>query len=167
MDEEKKYSVLARIDAGENKRDVAEDAGVSYGTVLRWYKEYEQAKQQNTLDKLLDMDKLILATAEQVSKAPIMVEELKGGVKDLSNRVKKLETLQVDLLATATALNTQIKSRALSMESTSELLLLVESLCQLQNAFFNKNAVQVNVQNNYSGDGERKYGGLLGDKPAD
>ena len=65
-DETKMYQAISRIENGEDKRTVAEDLDIGYATVIRWYKEYKDAKLNGTLDQLLDMDKLILATAGQL-----------------------------------------------------------------------------------------------------
>lgn len=163
-DDHKMYQAISRIDNGEGKREVAEELGVSYGTVMRWYREYEHAKTNNTLDALLDMDKLILATAGQLLESGVMVDEVEEGVAQVKAKLNKLEVLQEDFILTAQAINVQIRSRVMSAEHTSELVELADALCSLQNSFFNKNSTQVNVQNNYSGT-ESKYGGFLNDKP--
>lgn len=162
-DDHKMYQAISRVENGEDKKDVAEDLDVSYGSVLRWHREYKEAKTAGTLEKLLDIDKLILATAGQLTESGVMVEQIQEGVEQFKGKLSKLENLQEDFITTAAAANAQIKSRLLSIEHTSELLELTECLCTLQNAFFNKNTTQVNVQNNY--DSGSKYKGFLSDKP--
>ena len=164
-DETKMYQAISRIENGEDKRTVAEDLDIGYATVIRWYKEYKDAKLNGTLDQLLDMDKLILATAGQLLESGAMQEQLDEGVERVSKGANALSKLQDDFVLTASAINAQIKSRLLSIEHTSELMELTECLVELQNAFFNKNMTQVNVQNNYDSQSGSKYGTFLNDKP--
>lgn len=164
-DEIKMYQAISRIENGEDKRTVADDLEVGYATVLRWHRDYKDAKLNGTLDQLLDMDKLILATAGQLLESGALPEQAAAGLDRVTSGVSALEKLQSDFITTAAAVNAQIKSRLLSVEHTSELMELTECLVELQNAFFNKNTTQVNVQNNYGGESGSKYGTFLNDKP--
>lgn len=162
-DEKKFYTAVSRMDAGQEPKQVASDLDVSYATVIRWRREYVAAKEQGKLDQLLDLDKLAIELAiESSPTAGKLMPELKAVAK----KVEGLQVLQEQFQATALFLNSQIKTRAASAESTGEVLDLVEGLCNLQNAFFNKQTTQVNVQNNYGGAGQSKYSGFLSDVPA-
>jgi hypothetical protein len=50
-------------------------------------------------------------------------------------------------------------------DDVQDLAVCTKILCDLQNAFFNKNSVQVNVQNNEFNSSESTYSEFLNDKP--
>lgn len=156
------YRAVSRLEAGEDPQTVAKVLDISYSTVLRWNREYKAAKEQGHLDKLLDIDKLILATAAEGLGLP--AEVVQPAVKELTTGIKGLNQLQESLQMTALYLVQQIKSRAASIDHTSELTELTGALCELQNAFFNKNSTQVNVQNNFGNPNQSRYGNMLSDK---
>lgn len=156
------YGAIARLDAGFELNDIAEELAISVNTVRRWKREYEESKQNGTLDSLLSMDDMI---AEITKLSLPLPEELVDSQLDkLAASVKGLQSLQEDFQTTARYLNTRIKSMAMSADSTGELVDLINGLATLQNAFFNKNTTQVNVQNNYGNEGS-KYSTFLSDKP--
>ena len=161
--DERMYKAISLVEAGKDKRVVSEELDISYSTVVRWCKEYQTAKIDGTIDKLLDLDKLIIAQAGALMALPGAEETINGKVEVLTKGLSGLDKLQVDLQSSATAINSRIKSLVMSSESTSELSELTDCLCALQNAFFNSKGVQVNIQNNV--DGSSKYGSFLNDKP--
>ncbi len=166
-DDEKRYQVLSRIDNGEKPVDVSESMDIGKATVIRWYKEYTNARAEGTLDKLLDIDKLILAQAELHKSSPEgLVEVIDDKVKTMTKGLTGLNRLDDEMQQTATTINNRIKCLIPSIEHASELIDLTDCLCKLRVAFFQK-GTQVNVQNNYSSDENTgKYRNLLDDKPA-
>lgn len=159
------YAALSRLDNGENPQEVADSLNVSYATVLRWYREYKAAREKGELDKLLDMDKLIIAETVAGIEAPAMLKE--EALANFTDKLNGLELLRESLNSAALYLVNRIKSRAGTIEHTSELIELTNGLCAIQNAFFNSNKTQVNVQNNYTQPGEQKYGAYLSDTPVE
>jgi hypothetical protein len=168
-DEKKFYTAVTRMESGVEPQKVADALDVSYATVLRWRREYQAAKEQGKLGELLDLDKLALEMTFEVAagNATLSGEVLNPAIDDLAKNVNGLQSLQTQFQNTAVFLNQQIKSRAASLDHTSELVELTTALCSLQNAFFNKNSTQVNVQNNYGGENTKPYGNFLSDKPND
>jgi hypothetical protein len=158
-----KYSIISRLSLGEEPREIANELEVSYPTVLRYRREFEAAKTEGTLDKLLNMDKVVLAElAETV--ADTLPAELIDEAKQTVQKLTGLEKLSTEFQSTASQINTKIRSLVMGVDSVSELEALTDSLCALQNAFFNKQ--QVNIQNNYGETSEAKYSALLSDVPA-
>lgn len=159
------YTAIARLESGLQPQVVAEQLDVSYATVLRWRKEYESAKEANALDQLLDMDKLILATALANVEAPLELKE--KAVEEFGKKLDNLTLLRESTQSCAMYLVQQIKSHASRVEHISELSELTTSLCAIQNAFFNQNKTQVNIQNNLGAPRESKYGTFLSDVPVE
>lgn len=167
-----KYKVITRLLAGETPKDISCDPEVSvtYATVLRWNRELKESQQNGNVTELLDMDQAILGELmDAVSEAapPALVDEV-GAVQDVIKSASSvLDTLQADFILTASNMNLKIRNLALSADNVGEISMLAETLCDLQNAFFNKNSTQVNVQNNYDSNGSNTYSGFLSDKPAE
>lgn len=159
------YTAIARLEAGVQPQTVAEQLDVSYATVLRWRREYEAARDANTLDQLLDLDKLILASAAANIEAPLELKE--KAVEEFGKKLDNLALLRESTQACAMYLVQQIKSHASRVDHISELTELTDSLCAIQNAFFNQNKTQVNIQNNLGAPGQSKYGTFLSDVPAE
>lgn len=152
--DEEFYIAVSRIENGEDADLVAVDVGVSKATVLRWKREYAEAKQTGTLSDLVDVDRMVIHKAGELLKLPV-----EGIAKKLDNHQKLNDELQIAALA----IISQVKSTVLSSEHISELNEAAEIICNIQTAFFAK-GTQVNVQNNY--DGSSKYGSFLDDKPS-
>jgi hypothetical protein len=164
-----KYNIINDLINGAAPKDIAKEHDVAYPTVLRYKREFEAAKLEGNVDQLLDIDDVVLsevmATVE--AQAPeVLREGVNGAVAELASGLQGLERLQTEFQTTASYLNTRIRSLAMSVEHISELNVLTDSLCALQSAFFNKNATQVNIQNNYDESGN-KYANFLSDKVAD
>lgn len=168
-DEKKFYTAVTRMEAGVEPQKVADDLDISYATALRWRREYQAAKDQGKLGELLDLDKLALTVTFEAAagNAALPTEVLEPAIDNLAKGINGLQSLQSQFQATAVFLNQQIKSRAASADHVSEIVDLTAALCSLQNAFFNKNSTQVNVQNNYGAPGEKQYGNFLSDVPND
>lgn len=163
MTENDKYKVISLLQNNVTPRDIVEQVDVSYSMVLRLKREYENAKLNNTLDQLIDTDKLLLAKIDDELSS---VANMKGSVAALTKGLDGLERLSDELQKTALNINTRVNSLILSIETMSELEIAADILCKMQTAFLNKNMTQVNVQNNFGND-TPKYSQFLGDKPSD
>lgn len=158
------YTVLNRLDQGEEPKVLADEYNISPSTVIRWRREFLSAKQAGTLAEVYNIDNLMLvAIGKEINAPGAIIEE---GVVKLAKKLTGLAALDEDMQNTATYLNQQIKNMAMGAAHASELVDLVNSLCSLRNAFFNKNVTNVNIQNNngVAGEGGR-YSNFLGDKP--
>lgn len=162
-DEQNFYRAVSLLDAGTDMKQVATMCDITYATVMRWNREYQEAKKNGVLDELLDMDVLLLEMAVRGTDVPAQFSE--AAAKELVKGVNGLSALQDRMQITATYLVNKIQSQAASVQGTGELLDLVNGLAILQNAFFNKNSTQVNVQNNFNNDGQSSYSSFLSDKP--
>ncbi|UOF80161.1 terminase small subunit [Caudoviricetes sp.] len=165
-----KYLVLSRLIAGETPSDIAKDSEVSYPTILRYNREFKDAKQNGTLENLLNMEEAvledILATVRE--KSPEGLQDKVGElVENVEINITALKDLSEQLKETAGVINQRLKSMTVAALSVHELDVITESLCKIQNAFFNKNTTQVNVQNNYDASGKNRYSNFLEDKPSD
>jgi len=164
MNDSQKYKVISLLQQNVEPKDIAEELDISYSAILRLRREFKEAKTNNTIDQLLDVDKVILS---EVDDKLASLSDLGVNTKSLTNGVEGLETLGVQFQQTATLINTQVKSLIMSIDHMSELEIAADILCKLQTAFLNKNMTQVNVQNNFGSDGSPKYTQFLGDKPSD
>lgn len=162
MEEKQKYEAIARIQRKEDAKDIADEVGISYGSVLKLRREFEQAIVNNTLEQLVDTDKLLIT---EVGDRLAIDDEAVG---ELVDKIKGLELLDEELQKTALIINTRVRSLLLSIEDMSELESATDILCKLQSTFLNKKLTQVNVQNNYGKESETpKYNQFLSDVPKD
>jgi len=163
-----KYKVLSRLLNNEPAKDIVATEDVKHATVLRWNRELEDARLNGSVAQLMNMDQALLDTviAKVEQTLPEAVAEEGQVVLDtIKSAPNVLATLQQDLVITASSMNIRIRSLAISADNVGELSMLAETLCTIQNAFFNKNSTQVNVQNNYDSS-DRTYSAFLSDKPA-
>jgi hypothetical protein len=161
VDDTQKYKVISLLQQDLEPKDIADDLGVSYGGVLKLRREFEQAKLNNTVDKLINMENVLL---DEISAR---LPDVSDAAKELTAKVTGLEQLSLDLQSTASSINTRARAMIMSVDSAVDLEVLTDILCKLQTAFVNKNLTQVNVQNNFGENGGAKYSNFLGDAPRD
>ena len=163
-----KYNVVSKLINGVTPKEISLELEVPYTKVLRIKREYEAAVDSNTVSAFIDMDKVMMddLLAKAADEVPAELQaEAKEVVAGLKATKTALDALSDDMLITAKTITTRIKSLVASVEHVSELEGLTSSLCDLQNAFFNSNKTQVNVQNNYgdAGSTQSTYGEYLSD----
>lgn len=168
MSDQTKYEIISRVLNGMEPKDISAELDMSYGKVLRIKREYETHKDNNEVAKFINMDAVVLdaALAQVEADTPVeLLPDVQEATKELKQTKNATDKLQSELLATAAALNSRIKSLSLSIEHVSELEGLTSALCALQVAFFNSNSTQVNVQNNFGDAGATaaNYGEYLSD----
>ena len=159
-----KHKVLSRLINGDAPVDITE---AKYATVLRWKRELALAQKNDTVAKLMDLDQAVfdqVLEGVEANTIPGVQDAVKEVTTELSLAKTKADALQTDLMQTASDINTRIRNKALGAEHISDLDMLTDALCRLQNAFFNKNSTSVNVQNNYDSS-NRAYSTFLGDAP--
>ena len=168
LSDDQVYKIYAAFAGGATAREVSDGQDISYATALRYKTQYDQALSNGNLDALIDLSKVAREqlAAQLVANTP---EGLRSGIKDALGGVltslDMADTLKTNLQASANQIAERINILLRKTETPSELLVLSEALCNLQNAFFNKNMTQVNVQNNYGGGEDTRYKGLLDDTP--
>ena len=162
-----KYKAFVRLHEGAEPKLIAEERDIPYSRVLKYRSELKEAEISGNLHKLLHMD---VAAVELMANELVrdLPEELQPQAEVLTNQVtegiKGLDKLSGELQRTAMHINNRIRTLSMSIEHVSELGELTKALCELQNAFFNKQGVQLNIQNNVGGDGGA-YSEFLGDAP--
>ena len=168
--ETQKFQIVSKLSIGADPREIATELEVPYTKVLRIKKQFEQARANNDFEGFIDMDEVLLQQLLDQAEANVPVE-LADAAADASKNIKQakstLDALSEDLVLTAKSLTNHIKVAANNIDHASELEVLTGALCALQNAFFNSNKTQVNVQNNYgdAGSPASTYGEFLSDKP--
>lgn len=164
-----KYLICSRLLNGEQATDISKDFDdVSYPTILRFKRELEEAQNNNMVAEFLELDKNALQDLmdEVKANAPTSLKnEVKVALESVANSKNLLDTLNMEMVLTATTVNKRLRGLAVACEHATELESITESLCKLQNAFFNKNSTQVNVQNNYDSTGNHRYSNWLSDAP--
>lgn len=178
-DESVKLEVLAKLKEGTKPQVLVQDFGISYSRVLKWRRELKEAEETGTVNKLLQIDKIVLQrVADEVEKEiqqlnivedePINEEiavEIEGEVEKAVDSIKGLQLLDTSLQQAAILIIDKIKEKTIFVEETKDLYTLTEALAKLQNAFFNKPQTNVNIlnNNNVSNDGLQKFRGLMRD----
>jgi len=164
-----KYLICSRLLNGEQASTISKDFDdVSYPTILRYKRELEEAQNNNQVAEFLELDKNTLADLMELAEANApqsLKSEIKDALTNVSSSKNLLDTLSAEMVQTATTINKRLRGLSASCEHASELESITESLCKLQNAFFNKNSTQVNVQNNYDSTGNHRYSSWLSDAP--
>lgn len=169
MSEQTKFEIITRLLNGENASDLSASTGVSYPTILRYKRELKEAQENDSVEKLVGLEKSVLTELIGEVKKKAESTMLMPIVEDMLEKVEinasTLVNLQDEFKHTASVLNTRIRLATAVVTHVSELEVLTDALCKLQNAFFNKNTTQVNVQNNYDATGNHRYANFLGDVP--
>lgn len=165
MDNER-YQIIASLEAGEHPDIISKRLEIPKAKVLRVKIEYDKAIVDGTLDKLIDVDQLVILNSARALKeaTPSLSEAIDAVSSDLGQGLDRLRSLDEQLIATAIFANTRIRSTIATSSTTVEICDMVQALCKLREAFFNKNVTQVNIQNNLPNSGQ-VYGDFLSDKP--
>ena len=151
--------VFIAISQGDDVANITQKLNLGYSTVLKYKREYEDAKDEGSLDVILAQDAHVV---REIAK------ELPFDASTVVDKIEGLDRLNVNLQASAQLILVKLKTvvAGISTEDSGDLLTCTRVLCDLQNAFFNKNSVNVNVQNNnFEGKEESAYGEFLSDKP--
>jgi hypothetical protein len=152
----KKHEIYSALLTGKPTKEIAEELDVSYSYVLTLNRDLQKAKLENKLHELMDVDRVVIEQS---------VAHLGDEVKGTLEKIDGLQKLNQELQATATRINTQLRSHIMSTDHISELAMCTEILCSLQQAFFGKSGVQINVQQNNNG--AAKYNQFLSDAPGE
>ncbi len=141
-------------------KEIAEQFEVPYSKVIRIQAQYKEAVLNNTITEFLQSERLVLDRATELlaSELPSIQQEIDAAKASISKKMTIMEQLNDDLATTAAIANTKLRVFIAGAETAGELSTLVDSLCTLRNAFFNKNITQVNIQNNTGGTGGYNWG---------
>jgi hypothetical protein len=138
---------------------ISEELDITYGSVLRVEKEFNEARVNGTLETLIDVDDMVMQSAATV----LDVDQV-----TLTKGLKGLDKLSQDFQVTASQINTRVRSLIMSCDHLSELETAADIICSLNTAFVNSNSTAVNIQNNFGGENNAasRYAGYLSDVPA-
>ncbi len=165
-----KLGIITRLINGEAAADISASTQVPYPTILRYKRELKIAQEADDVHTLMGLERAVLD--DLIGKVHEEVEnnklapQVKTILKNVEINLNSLVDLQDEFKQTARVLNERIRLATAEIIHVSELEVLTEALCKLQNAFFNKNTTQVNVQNNYDATGTHRYQSFLSDTPA-
>lgn len=136
-------------------KEIAERMDIPYSKVIRIQAQYKEAVNNNTVAEFLQTERLVMDRAAELlaSELPTITQEVAAAKAGLDKKLTIMEQLNDDLAMTANLANVKIRTFISGAETAGELSTLVDSLCTLRNAFFNKNITQVNIQNNTGGGG--------------
>jgi len=159
-----KHVVIGRIAAGEDPAAIAEDMKISIATVIRWKNEVIKGIKENDVEILAGLDATVLTNLAGLAKglAPVEFEE---SIDRVVAGLSGLQRLQEAVTSTALVATTKLKQHIATTDSTSELVMLVESLGLLNKNFFHSQAPQINIQTNVNGENTKTYGEFLSDVP--
>ncbi len=162
-----KYVALVRLFEGEEPKVIADELGLSQGTVYRYKKELTTAQDEGKVNSLLAAEQGALDNMAQQAVADMPSVLAEGELVEANaviDGVKGLARLEADLQQTASKINCRIRLMAGTAESVGDVVDLAEALCKLQSAFFGK-GTQVLIQNNNNSGGTETYGQFLSDAP--
>ena len=161
MDDLQKYKAISLLEQELEPKDIAEQLDLSYSGVLKLKKDFNQAKENNTVNQLVNMDNVLLN--ELAEHSPIIEENLDRVTKGLDG----LEVLNTELQKTALQIVRRVNSLLMSADMPSEIETYADIVCNMQTTFFNKNMTQVNVQNNFGSENTSasRYSQYLNDAP--
>ena len=92
-------AILKELHAGRKPKDISEDLGVSYSAVLRHKKDFEQAKLNNTVHEMMDIDRTVLEhAAEEIGATPEVVDKLAKGLDGLKNLDDALQSAAMQIV---------------------------------------------------------------------
>lgn len=136
-------------------KEIAERMEIPYSKVIRIQAQYKEAIINNTVTEFLQSERLVMDRAAELlaSELPTITQEVAAAKASLDKKLSMMEQLNDDLALTAQIANNKLRVFIAGAETAGELSTLVDSLCTLRNAFFNKNITQVNIQNNTGGGG--------------
>ena len=142
--------VINELQLNTPNPEIAAKFNISLVKVARIKSKYEDAVRNNTVDKLLKLDTLLLDKATDMLKTELAtldenIDEVKSGVKDSSALLARLDD---DLIATAHVANNKLRIMLSTADTAGELGMLIDSLATLRNSFFNTNVTTVAIQNN-------------------
>lgn len=166
LTDDQRFKIIGDLSSGITPQEIAETRDVAYATVLRIKRDFETAKNNNTLDQLVNMPEVLRSQLMETMKNNTPAElhgAVAGGMAEVAKQLDMATALQETLMATANKLSERIGILIMRVETPSELHVLADSLSILQNAFFNKALTQVNVQNNYGEGQANKYQEFLRD----
>lgn len=142
-------------------KELAEEFKVGESTIIRYKKQLEEAKLKGIINELIDVDRAVLLEAGDKL-------DLRAESNNITKNIDGLEILKTSLQQTAEMINNKIQNKLVIAGddiNSVDLTNYTAIISQLQSAFFNKNSVAVNVQNNnFSGD-KVKYNEYLEDIP--
>ncbi len=146
--DEQKLKVFGLLKAGESAKDIARTESIPYPTILKWRRELEEVETKEDLAEIIDVEpEIVHEVAEGVKERLEMIAHDAGDLVDeVVTSVDKLMTLQTDMQEAGISVVAKIEELLIGVTNPNELKLLVESLSELQNAFFGK-VPNVNVLN--------------------
>lgn len=171
MSDQVKFRVISRLLNGDAAIDIDQDEEeVSYATILRYKRELKEAQDNDTVHELMNLDKAVLeellGKVKEIAKDTPLKVSVDTILDKLPENISFLADLSEEFKLTAQTLNARIRLATAQVQHVSELETLTDALCKLQNAFFNRNSTQVNVQNNYDSTGNHRYSNFTNDIPS-
>lgn len=164
-----KYKLIPLAENGAEAPEIAETLGVSITKASSMLKSYFDSVKAGTLQDFINMEDVLVqeAMTYALSQTPAgLSKEAKVAASNVLEAKSLLTNLQEQLATTASNINLRVRSLAIGATSAEELKVLADTVCALNNSFFNSKATQVNIQNNVSA-GPKAYGDFLSDKPKD
>ena len=157
-EDEQKLAAFSMIQNDKSPKDISETLQMAYPKVIKLRKDYREAVAAGTVDKLLNIDQLLVqriakATREEVSKVESIQGELVDEIDETAKGIASMNVLSVQLHEVARKLAIKTEFLIDTVQTPDSLLILVEALAKLQNAFFNRNMVNVNVLNQMNSGG--------------
>lgn len=154
----KKDRAFLMIHKGMSFEDIAEELEVTYTTVVNYSKDFKRAENEGKLDAIINQDMLVIQEiAENLPVDATSVVKSLNGLDRLNNDIQHSAKLIINKL--------NIVTSNVGPDDVMDLATCAKILCDLQNAFFNKNSVNLNVQNNNFDASQSTYGEFLSDKP--
>jgi len=154
--EEIKVDVLAKLNQGTKAKTVAEDLNIPYATVLKWRREYAEAKADGEVASLVNVDSVVVHRVAEQAKEDLafLGDETAALVEATEGKIEGAQLLNIKVQDAAKELAAKI-SEATNRPGIEarDISLLADALTKLQTSFFNKGATNINVLNQNNMDG--------------
>ena len=169
-EEATRTKVLTMVEEGVEANEIAKTLDIGYPKVLRWRREYSEAKEEGAVASILDVDRTVVAEIVETvksNKLNVIDAELNDLADQTVERIDGLRLLDEDMQQAGRRLAQRIASAANSADlEARDVLNLADALAKLQIAFFSKGA-SVNVlnqTNNMSDNSLSTFAGLMKDR---
>lgn len=167
-----KLSAYSMFQTDHSPKQVAESLEIAYPKALKYRNEFREALANGTVHELINVSKVTVERIANEVKQEMqdlnpptdeagfrdvtkpLEGELIEAVNDTVKSIDAYQALSDNFQETGGLLAAKIKMLVLEATTPEKILILVEALTKLQNAFFNKNMVNVNILNQAGGNSE-------------
>lgn len=174
IEDSEKLLVFTRLSLEKTPREISDELGIKYPTVLAMRKEFKEAQLNGTIHSLLNIDKAVVQRiAEEVQEEiqnlvpeehrEVESEFIAKEIQEITNDIDGYNILSNKLQTVALQVSECISDMLKAEVSVGQIESLVNSLTKLQVAFFSKQTAIINnnINNQHNNTQVNKFQGFL------